>query len=261
MRISVFFAGAGLFCLFGTMGCDSMPAGGGPQADSISSVLQSPALPPAPAPSSNPSPAQVLFSDSYSNVTDGLCFADGQHMGLWELAFSGYGCNQFASTRTGHVVLEAPAVSRSINETHAALMISPVISGDAVYQVSMKTVKQLRQGSAPNPWEVAWFLWNYTDGAHFYSINLKPNGWEVGKEDPAYPGAQRFLATGSSPVFPIGNWYDVKVVQVGNSITVYVDGKLLATATDNERPYSSGSVGLYNEDSQVMFGPVQVSRP
>ena len=66
---------------------------------------------------------------------------------------------------------------------------------------TLGTVRQVRNGPA-NPWEVAWLLWHYTDDQHFYSIVLKPNGWELGKEDPAYPGAQRFLATGApSPRF------------------------------------------------------------
>jgi hypothetical protein len=104
------------------------------------------------------------------------------------------------------------------------------------------TRHQLRT-PVPNPWEVAWVLWHYTDDTHFYYLALKPNGWELGKEDPAYPGAQRYLATGSDRKFPIGSWYSTTIVQRGAVITF----------TDGQRPYRSGHAGLYNEDADVRF--------
>ncbi len=63
---------------------------------------------------------------------------------------------------------------------------------------------QLSKNSPPNAWEVGWILWHYTDDTHFYSFTLQTNGWVLGKEDPSYPGTQRFLATGSSPKATIG---------------------------------------------------------
>ena len=61
--------------------------------------------------------------------------------------------------------------------------------------------------SRPNPWEVGWLLWCFSpDPTHpydpsptsnsnfrFYALCLKPNGWEVSKQDPSYKGGQRFL--------------------------------------------------------------------
>jgi hypothetical protein len=61
--------------------------------------------------------------------------------------------------------------------------------------------------SRPNPWEVGWLLWCFSpDPTHpydpsptsnsnfrFYALTLKPNGWEVSKQDPSYKGGQRFL--------------------------------------------------------------------
>lgn len=61
--------------------------------------------------------------------------------------------------------------------------------------------------SHPNPWEVGWLLWCFSpDPTHpydpsptsnsnfrFYALCLKPNGWEVSKQDPSYKGGQRFL--------------------------------------------------------------------
>ncbi|HEY2231990.1 MAG TPA: family 16 glycoside hydrolase [Candidatus Angelobacter sp.] len=120
--------------------------------------------------------------------------------------------------------------------------------------MSLNTVAQLRQGSAPNPWEVGWVLWHYTDNTHFYYFAPKTNGWELGKEDPAYSGSQRFLATGSSPTFSIGSWHNITIMQTAqNTITVYADGNLITTFTDTERPYTSGRIGLYDEDAHVEF--------
>ena len=139
------------------------------------------------------------------------------------------------------------------------MVLGPSFTGPLTLTVDMRTDAQLRTGSAPNAWEVAWIAWNYADNTHFYYFTLKPNGWELGKADPAYPGAQRFLATGSSPVFPIGTTHAVKIVQSDNVIKAYADGALLATFTDVERPYLSGRIGLYNEDSRVRFTKVAVN--
>lgn len=89
-----------------------------------------------------------------------------------------------------------------------------------VYSLSANivTTAQLRNGdntpptpqnpeSKPNPWEVGWLLWCFSpDPTHpydpsptsnsnfrFYALVLKPNGWEVSKQDPSYKGGQRFL--------------------------------------------------------------------
>ena len=89
-----------------------------------------------------------------------------------------------------------------------------------VYSLSANivTLKQLRNKdntpptkdnptSEPNPWEVGWLLWCFSpDPTHpydpsptsnsnfrFYALCLKPNGWEVSKQDPSYKGGQRFL--------------------------------------------------------------------
>src|SRR5207302_4803396 len=119
---------------------------------------------------------------------------------------------------------ESPQVSTSRSETHSSLVVGPSFSNPLTFLVSAKTVAQLRQGSDPNYWEIAWVIWHYQDNNHFYYFIAKPNGWELGKEDPAYSGSQRFLETGSSPAFPIGSWRNIKIVEtVQNTITVYVD--------------------------------------
>ena len=108
---------------------------------------------------------------------------------------------------------------------------------------------------------VAWLLWNYTDNNHFYALALKPNGWEVSKQDTAYPGYQRFLSSGNTPVYPPGKSHDVTVTidttkTAEVTFTITVDGQELGTVTDKQSPYRSGAVAAYCEDSDVTFTPI-----
>jgi hypothetical protein len=203
--------------------------------------------------------AQAAFSDDFSSYAKNTCFADGSTFGPWTAAFSGYGCVRTGTDGAISWLEESPLASSLASETHASLAVGPRFAAPLTYAIDLNTVAQLRQGTPPNPWEVAWVVWNYTDDAHFYYFTPKPNGWELGKEDPAYPGAQRFLASGSSPAFPIGAWYSVKIVQdAANVISVYVNGLLVTTFTDAERPYTAGRIGFYNEDSKVRAKRVAV---
>lgn len=204
-----------------------------------------------------PAPA-ATFSDDFSSYTPNVCLADGAVVGPWTSLFNGYGCNALRTDGTTYWLEESPFPSASPSETHASMVLGPSFTGPLTLTVDMRTDAQLRTGSAPNAWEVAWVAWNYADNTHFYYFTLKPNGWELGKADPAYPGAQRFLATGSSPVFPVGTAHAVKIVQTGDVLKAYADGALLATFTDAERPYLAGRIGLYNEDSRVRFANVSV---
>lgn len=175
----------------------------------------------------------------------------------WRLAYNGFG-RSWASTRHGvtSITLQ-PARPASPAQTHAALALSRRTWRDLVAEIRLRTNRQLR-APHPNPWEVGWILWHYTSDHRFYYIALKPNGWELGKEDPGFPGGQRFLATGSRPDYPPGQWYTVRVQQRGDGIEVDVDGRRLVRLTDSQDPYRSGRVGLYTEDASVTFQPVTV---
>lgn len=174
----------------------------------------------------------------------------------WNLAFDGYGS---AHCEGGAVVLE-PMASTQASETHAALALATTAGAEdgalTLVDAEMTTLAQLRTGSPPNVWEVAWLLWNYQDSEHFYALVLKSNGWEVSKQDPQYPGAQRFLASGTSPVFALGAPHSVRLLidtrEEGRmQADIEVDGVRLATVVDEESPYSSGPVAAYTEDARV----------
>ncbi|WP_431045673.1 family 16 glycoside hydrolase [Streptomyces sp. P1-3] len=178
---------------------------------------------------------------------------DGAVYGPWRSVFHGYGHT------TGGVdeLTLTPLAAREPGRTHAALVVSTARYERVDYRARMRTAEQLRSPE-PNPWEVAWLVWAYTDPEHFYYLALKPNGWELGKRDPDYRGGQRFLATGS-PSFPVGTWSEVRVRQRGPRMTVVVDGRPLVDFEDRERPYTAGSVGAYTEDARAEFRKIGVA--
>ncbi|MFJ3301708.1 family 16 glycoside hydrolase [Streptomyces sp. NPDC086549] len=178
---------------------------------------------------------------------------DGSTHGRWLSVFNGHGTNVGDDASLSL----SPRAAEDRGTTHAGLVVSTASYTDVRYEARMRTVKQLRDPD-PNPWEVPWLVWAYTDPEHFYYITLKPNGWELGKRDPAYPGGQRFLATGRTK-YPVGDWYGVRVEQRGAVLAVSVDGKPLVTFTDTERPYNQGKVGAYTEDATVKFEDLKAS--
>ena len=141
-------------------------------------------------------------------------------------------------------------------------MISAGSYNDFAATLNVRTQQQLRRGAAgaPNPWEVGWVVWHYTSNQRFYALTLKPTGWVLSKQDPAYPGDERFLASGTTPLFRVGVPHSVGVVQVGNRITVSADGHQLTQFTDTERPYLAGAFGMYSEDAQVQFDHIRITQ-
>ena len=213
--------------------------------------------------------AQVFFDD-FSSYPAGNCLPDGTSFGPWTVVFAGFGCVKIETDGVNQWLHAVPKVPTGGN-THSALIVGPsfssatsTASSTLTYDVNVKTIDQTRAGGrkAPRPWEVGWVVWHYTDNDHFYYFIPKTNGWELGKRDPAYIGGQRFLATGTSPTFPIGQQYAVHITQdASNTMTASVNGVLLTTFTDFERPYTSGKIGLYTEDAHVHFDDVSVSQP
>lgn len=211
-----------------------------------------------PDPAHPASGAPVAWQDGFGSLPVGPEWQDGHAYGGWRSQFDGWGTTAVKDVAGRPVLSQRPRPATQVDGTDASLVTSTREFGDLDLRVRLRTVDQLRTPE-PNPWEVAWVIWHYTDNTHFYYLALKPNGWELGKEDPAYPGAQRFLATGSTPRFPVGAWYDVRVRQVGDATTVWVDGLRLTAHRDTERPYRRGAVGLYNEDADVQFRDVSVA--
>ncbi len=183
---------------------------------------------------------------------------EGGVRGGLTLSYSGYGTAR-ACESSGNWQWElSPQAATGPSITHAALARAPAPAGDLTVSVRVRTPHRLRHGR-PNPWEVGWLIWRYTDDRHFYYLVLKQNGFELGKEDPAYPGDQRFLITGDRPRFDVTAEHTVRVVQRGAVITATADGHRLGAFQDLERPYRSGDVGLYTEDAVAVFTGLHVS--
>lgn len=178
---------------------------------------------------------------------------DGSAHGPWVAVYNGLG----ETTYDDGTIELAPEVARTAGETHAGLVVSVAQYGDVDYSAVVHTLEQTRVGSPPNPWEVGWVVWHYTSSTSFYYFSLKPNGWELGKADRGYTGAQRFLSTGGSPTED-GRPHTVRIRQVGATVDVWVDTVHVVTSTDTEAPYDRGSVGVYSEDAVVRFSDLQV---
>ena len=185
----------------------------------------------------------------------------GASRATWYSVFNGYGRTTLAGSGAQQVITLSPGRTVSRSDTHAALVLTKAWYRDFVAVTQVRTVRQLRRGAAgrPNPWEVGWVVWHYTSNRRFYALTLEPTGWVLSKQDPAYRGDERFLASGSSPRFRVGAPHRVGIVQIGNQITVSADGRRLTQFTDTQRPYLSGGFGVYSEDSEARFAHIQLS--
>ena len=205
--------------------------------------------------------SNIIIDETFEdfNVSD---WQEGNNYGYWYDNFNGYGTvgifvDSVRAIESRKVLFQKPKASSSIGETHSCLVTSIMEVNNFDMSILIKTVRQLRTPS-PNAWETAWVLWHYTDNTHFYYFTLKTNGWELGKEDPAYPGAQRFLLTGSNPKVTLGQYQLVEIKQKDSTITISVDGQQVAVFMDEETPYLKGKLGLYNEDAFVTFDDITV---
>jgi hypothetical protein len=153
------------------------------------------------------------------------------------------------------VLVLSPKASTRPGETHAALVLSNTnFVENFTFRGRVQTVKQLRTGSPPNPWECAWIVWNY-QGNHFYYLALKTNGWEIGKYDRAFKAQQKFLRTGKTP-YAVGVWHEFEIAQKQDEITVRLDDEEIATFRDEARPYTSGKLGFYTEDAEIQIDDI-----
>lgn len=215
--------------------------------------------PTLPNPHRSPKPGWLLLSlAGIAVIVTGLVWSmgfaterawfQGETHGDWTVRYTGYG---EVTSDTKRITLE-PKAAADHDITHGGLVHTVGQCRDATFAITVHTESQVRQGT-PNTWEVGWVLWNFQSDTHFYAVALKPNGWEISKQDPNYPGNQRFLASGDNPKFPIGKDYRVAVTQDDGAMTVTADGRELAVVVDDETPYRAGSIAVYTEDARVHF--------
>lgn len=193
------------------------------------------------------------------SVAKAAVLTDGDTWGAWNVVFAGYGAVTATGTGSTSEITLAPATASSPEQTHAALVVSTADYDDVRIRTKVTLDEQLRRNSTPNPWESGWLVTRYQDPEHFYYVALKTNGWELGKRDPAYPGGQRFLATGNTPRAKVGSTQTVVLQAVGRKLIVKINRTTVASFTDTERPYTTGRVGMYSEDAVVTFSRISVA--
>ena len=223
-----------------------------------------PSAPPNPAPAKPNRRRTVLlmtaaalaWTTAAAVVTVSGLAGHGRASSPWRVVFNGHG----HVTTSGQAIQLAPERAVSPRVTHAALVVSARNYRNFTATLTVRTLRQLRQGAAgaPHSWEVGWVLWHYTSNRSFYALTLEQHGWVLSKQDPAYRGDERFLASGRSLAFPVGRPHHVQITQTGPTITIRADGQLLTRFTDTQQPYLTGSLGLYCEDSQARFGAIHI---
>lgn len=184
----------------------------------------------------------------------------------WVVQYTGYGRAGIREGTDGGVYSMYPRTSTNPNETHAVLVRSTNKFSDFKLKADVMTEKQLRENSPPNPWEVAWIFFRYSDTFHYYWFSLKPNGIELGKKscnrcnDPV--DGQIILFTAALPTLKLGQWSQWTIEAKGNHIIVSIDGNEVVDYIDRSMSSKlrSGEVALYTEDARVAFDNVHLAR-
>ena len=76
-------------------------------------------------------------------------------------------------------------------------------------------------------------------------------------------GTTDLVAAGaaSGTMLAVGTWYTVGLKIQGNTLTAYVDGAMVASATDTASPIVAGGIGLGTLANDVEFDDVRVTEP
>lgn len=177
------------------------------------------------------------------------------------VAYDGGGSVSFLDS----ALILQPMTSTSSSETHAALVLlketqaTPVRDFELI--VDVEVVRQLRENSTPNPWEVFWLFFSYnpvgtSDKTTNYFLSKPQVGAELGL---AYDQVgQTFLSNEASAQTAVGERHVFKYRRVQNTFTVYRDGLFFYSYTDaGEQFYDKGALGFYTEDAEVKIYSVQ----
>ena len=179
----------------------------------------------------------------------------------FEELWNGYGSISWAN----NVLTLIPKVSTQPSETHSAFVVS-LASLKPPYRVqfNLTTVSQLRQNSAPNPWEVGWFVFGYKPDGKFKYISLKPNGYGIELGESLLNDVQNFLYTSpfNKDFFFIGQTYAVDMNVQSKYITLTISGikYLTYTLSTQDQLTLDGKIGFYSEDANVKISNIRVTQ-
>jgi hypothetical protein len=190
-------------------------------------------------------PKLPLVFDDFDNYPNGTVWGDGELVGPWRVEWDGYGTIQIDMES----VLLTPAAATGPSEAHSALIVTQDQYNDVSFTVRMKNEAQLRTPT-PFAWEVGQVIWNYTHHDDAYYLSLKTNGVEFGELVP--PDSYVALWTADTPAMKVGNWYDIRVEQLADTSSIWINGAHVLTFVD-PTPLPDGLVGLYAGDASVRF--------
>ena len=185
----------------------------------------------------------------------------------WNVIYNGYGNVTFDN---GAVTL-FPMASTSAGQTHAALVITKQNYTSYNVSITANTIKQLRQNTAPNAWEVFWVFFNYQIVGNNNEKNtnyfiLKTNGVELGTASQSV--AQQFLYTNNDPKLSINTYYQYNLIfnndLDGGTVDIYINQTHIVTYKNDASAKKlftfPGSIGLYCEDSKVQIVDFTISK-
>jgi len=100
-------------------------------------------------------------------------------------------------------------------------------------------------------------VWRYVDAKNYYITRANPleNNFRVYK----VVNGNRKQMESSNVSFRKGEWYNIKVVMTGNSITCYYNGQKLLSHTDDTFP-KAGLVGFWSKaDAVSLFDDLRIT--
>lgn len=207
---------------------------------------------------------------------------DGDVTPRWKCEYTGFG-----SVQINKKLILQPQVNEE--GTSAAFVLTQDAFHDFDISFDMRTVSQNR--SSPNAWEVAWFMFRFTDDTHHYYTMLKSNGgFELGKKDyykvdsdkvrtpdgtlyTKSQDQQQYLFTSEGHSFSFNTWYHFRVKTSYRNIKVWIDNVLMCDITDDgtigfdsitegnaqwSSVMTNGRLGFYVEDCKGEFDNVVV---
>jgi hypothetical protein len=231
----------------------SLSLGTGTRAQNDEPLLQYPDFPPTPTIA--PAPEQPAIA----GVTDksaGVLFADsfdGAKAGAWTYADLSDVLPEEAATwvvADGRLVQNGTVIPNTPKIHETAALVGDASWSD--YTVSAKVYDEING---------TFGLIARSNGQSFYRYRIIADFFEDAPKqvlEKVVNGVATPLAEVSGPGFTQRQWYNVSMSVKGSQIRVWIDGQLVAEATDSE--LTSGQAGLYTRAiGNIYFDDVSVS--
>jgi hypothetical protein len=205
------------------------------------------------------------LNDNFEGSTYPLDGGQVSPNGKWQNVYSGSGSTGVNDSGGTNVFYLSPKIVQTSNDTQASLVKSTATFCNFVLNFDIKTVKQLRQNSAPNPWEVGWIIFRYTDEFHYYWFRIATDGINLGKKDcdtcSNSVDGQEFLVTKDNPTLNLNSWIHWRINAFGNHFQIFADQNKLVDYIDNNMSskLSSGNIAMYSEDAYVLYDNIKVN--